>query len=60
MGAGTGGPRRIGSTEELQRLFRVGSGYIYNSFYRVLHKAGCDYVERMTVGTTKIFHPDLE
>jgi hypothetical protein len=60
MSASTGGRRRIGSNEELQRLFRVGSGYIYNSFYRALHKAGCDHVERMTVGTTKIFYPDLE
>lgn len=53
-------PVRIRSNEELQRLHDGREGYIYNHFGRVLHKAECVHVKRMTVGTAKTYYARLD
>ncbi|MEK6272845.1 MAG: hypothetical protein AABM42_09380 [Actinomycetota bacterium] len=49
-------PRQIRTDEELQRLHRAGAGYVYNHFYRSLHRADCDHVRRMTARSAKGFY----
>jgi hypothetical protein len=53
-------PRRIGTNDELRDLHAAGIGYVYNHFYHALHKASCDHVERMTVGSAKTFYATLD